>query len=99
MKYNEYVKFEQDRKNNKKKQGGDNIIVTFFKNLPKLTLILLKTCFKIIKNILKHAFLFIKWLIDQLLEFLMLLNQLLTQKSEKSQKIVIELELQYIIQI
>lgn len=89
MKYNEYVKFEQDRKNNKKKQGGDNIIVTFFKNLPKLTLILLKTCFKIIKNILKHAFLFIKWLIDQLLEFLMLLNQLLTQKSEKSQKIVL----------
>lgn len=88
MKYNEYVKFKQEEKNNKKK-NGNNIIVTFFKNLPKLALIVLKTCFKIIKNILMHTWLLLKWLVDQLLEFLMLLNQIMTQKSEKSQKIVI----------
>lgn len=88
MKYNEYVKFKQEEKNNKKK-NGNNIIVTFFKNLPKLALIVLKTCFKIIKNVLMHTWLLLKWLVDQLLEFLMLLNQLLIQKSEKSQKIVI----------
>ena len=88
MKYNEYVKSKQEEKNNRKK-NGNNIIVTFFKNLPKLALIVLKTCFKIIKNILMHTWLLLKWLVDQLLEFLMLLNQLMTQKSEKSQKIVI----------
>ena len=88
MKYNEYVKSKQEEKNNRKK-NGNNIIVTFFKNLPKLALIVLKTCFKIIKNVLMHTWLLLKWLVDQLLEFLMLLNQLMTQKSEKSQKIVI----------
>lgn len=88
MKYNEYVKSKQEEKNNRKK-NGNNIMVTFFKNLPKLALIVLKTCFKIIKNILMHTWLLLKWLVDQLLEFLMLLNQLMTQKSEKSQKIVI----------
>ena len=88
MKYNEYVKSKQEEKNNRKK-NGNNIIVTSFKNLPKLALIVLKTCFKIIKNILMHTWLLLKWLVDQLLEFLMLLNQLMTQKSEKSQKIVI----------
>lgn len=88
MKYNEYVKSKQEEKNNRKK-NGNNIIVTFFKNLPKLALIVLKTCFKIIKNVLMHTWLLLKWLIDQLLEFLMLLNQLMIQKSEKSQKIVI----------
>ena len=88
MKYNEYVKSKQEEKNNRKK-NGNNIMVTFFKNLPKLALIVLKTCFKIIKNVLMHTWLLLKWLIDQLLEFLMLLNQLMTQKSEKSQKIVI----------
>lgn len=88
MKYNEYVKSKQEEKNNRKK-NGNNIMVTFFKNLPKLALIVLKTCFKIIKNVLMHTWLLLKWLVDQLLEFLMLLNQLMTQKSEKSQKIVI----------
>lgn len=88
MKYNEYVKSKQEEKNNRKK-NGNNIMVTFFKNLPKLALIVLKTCFKIIKNVLMHTFLLLKWLVDQLLEFLMLLNQLMIQKSEKSQKIVI----------
>lgn len=88
MKYNEYVKSKQEEKNNRKK-NGNNILVTFFKNLPKLALIVLKTCFKIIKNVLMHTWLLLKWLVDQLLEFLMLLNQLMTQKSEKSQKIVI----------
>lgn len=88
MKYNEYVKSKQEEKNNRKK-NGNNIIITFFKNLPKLALIVLKTCFKIIKNVLMHTWLLLKWLVDQLLEFLMLLNQLMTQKSEKSQKIVI----------
>lgn len=88
MKYNEYVKSKQEEKNNRKK-NGNNILVTFFKNLPKLALMVLKTCFKIIKNVLMHTWLLLKWLVDQLLEFLMLLNQLMTQKSEKSQKIVI----------
>lgn len=88
MKYNEYVKSKQEEKNNRKK-NGNNIMVTFFKNLPKLALIVLKTCFKIIKNVLMHTWLLLKWLVDQLLEFLMLLNQLMIQKSEKSQKIVI----------
>ena len=44
MKYNEYVKSKQEEKNNRKK-NGNNIMVTFFKNLPKLALIVLKTCF------------------------------------------------------
>lgn len=93
MKFNEYVneqnKKKIDRKKaniNEKQQKG---IVRVLKAIPNLAIIFIKTTFKIIGKILKMGFMVIKWLLNEFLECLMLLNQIFTTLSERKQKVVI----------
>lgn len=91
MKFNEYVSKEEkrkiDRKNKTEKQ--ENVILKALKAIPNLAIKLIKTTIKIFAKIVKMAFLFIKFLINELLEFLMLLNQVMTGASEFKQKAII----------
>lgn len=93
MKFNEYVneqnKKKIDRKKaniNEKQQKG---IARVLKAIPNLAIIFIKTTFKIIGKILKMGFMVIKWLLNEFLECLMLLNQIFTTLSERKQKVVI----------
>lgn len=93
MKFNEYVneqnKKKIDRKKaniNEKQQKG---IVRVLKAIPNLAILFIKTTFKIIGKILKMGFMVIKWLLNEFLECLMLLNQIFTTLSERKQKVVI----------
>lgn len=93
MKFNEYVneqnKKKIDRKNtsiNGKQQKG---FMQVLKTIPNLAIIFIKMTFRVIRKILKMGFMVIKWLINEFLECLMLLNQIFTTLSETKQKVVI----------
>lgn len=93
MKFNEYVneqnKKKIDRKKaniNEKQQKG---IVRVLKAIPNLAILFIKTTFKIIGKILKMGFMLMKWLVNEFLECLMLLNHIFTTLSERKQKVVI----------
>ena len=93
MKFNEYVneqnKKKIDRKNaniNEKQQNG---FMQALKAIPNLAIIFIKMTFRVISKILKMGFMVIKWLVNEFLECLMLLNQIFTTLSERKQKVVI----------
>lgn len=93
MKFNEYVneqnKKKIDRKNaniNEKQQNG---FIQVLKAIPNLAIIFIKMTFRVISKILKMGFMVIKWLVNEFLECLMLLNQIFTTLSETKQKVVI----------
>ena len=93
MKFNEYVneqnkkKIDRKRTNiNEKQQKG---IVRVLKAIPNLSIAFIKITFKVIGKILKMGFMVMKWLINEFLECLMLLNHIFTTFSETKQKVVI----------
>ena len=93
MKFNEYVNEQNKRKIDRKKvninEKQQKGIVRVLKAIPNLAIIFIKTTFKIIGKILKMGFMVIKWLLNEFLECLMLLNQIFTTLSERKQKVVI----------
>ena len=93
MKFNEYVNEQNKRKIDRKKaninEKQQKGIVRVLKAIPNLAILFIKTTFKIIGKILKMGFMFIKWLLNEFLECLMLLNHLFTTLSERKQKVVI----------
>ena len=93
MKFNEYVNEQNKRKIDRKKaninEKQQKGIVRVLKAIPNLAILFIKTTFKIIGKILKMGFMVIKWLLNEFLECLMLLNHLFTTLSERKQKVVI----------
>lgn len=93
MKFNEYVNEQNKKKINRKKaninEKQQKGFVKVLKAIPNLAILFIKTTFKIIGKILKMGFMLMKWLINEFLECLMLLNHIFTTFSETKQKVVI----------
>lgn len=93
MKFNEYVNEQNKRKIDRKKvninEKQQKGFVKVLKAIPNLAILFIKMTFKIIGKILKMGFMVIKWLLNEFLECLMLLNHIFTTLSERKQKVVI----------
>ena len=93
MKFNEYVNQQNEKKIDRKKaninEKQQKVFIRVLRKIPNLAIAFIKITFKVIGKILKMGFMVMKWLINEFLECLMLLNHIFTTFSETKQKVVI----------
>ena len=101
MKFSEYVNQEEKRKINRKlgdvNKNQQNVFIKALKAIPSLAFTLVKKTFKIFVKLFKMGFMIIKWIINELLECIMLLNQIMTTFSERKQKVILGIILSLIL--